>query len=306
MTDSATSERLGFIGLGVMGTPMAGHLAKAGYRLTVHDLNPDAVRRVATPYNNVAVAHSPEEVGASSDIVITMLPSGNEVRAVVLGDDGLLQGLRPGTLLLDTSSSEPWHTREVAARLAEAGIAMVDAPVSGAEPGAIAAELVFMAGGTASDVARVSPLFAVLGQKYFHLGPIGSGHVMKAINNFISAITLMATTEGLIAGTKSGLDPAAMNDVIDVCTAGSWISRTQFRQRIFNRRYDDAFKLALMMKDINIASRIIADAELDLPLSAEARRLWAEIESHQPVAASLSELVRALEIRTCVELKPKG
>jgi 3-hydroxyisobutyrate dehydrogenase len=305
MNDNAPRERLGFIGLGVMGTPMAGHLAKAGYRLTVHDLNPEAVRRVAAPYNNVAVAHSPQEVGASSDIVITMLPSGREVRAVALGDDGLLHGLRPGTLLLDTSSSEPWYTREVAARLAAAGIAMVDAPVSGAEPGATAAELIFMAGGAASDVARVRPLFAVLGQKYFHLGPIGSGHVMKAINNFISAITLMATTEGLIAGTKSGLDPVAMNDVIDVCTAGSWISRTQFRQRIFNRRYDDAFKLALMMKDINIASRIIADGELDLPLSAGARRLWAEIESHQPATASLSELVRALEIRTGVELKPK-
>jgi 3-hydroxyisobutyrate dehydrogenase-like beta-hydroxyacid dehydrogenase len=162
-----------------------------------------------------------------------------------------------------------------------------------------------MAGGAAHDVARVRPLFAVLGRKYFHLGPIGSGHVMKAINNFISAITLMATTEGLIAGTRSGLDPVAMNDVIDVSTAGSWISRTQFRQRIFNRRFDDAFKLALMMKDINIASRIIADAELDLPLSVAARHLWAEIEAHQPAGASLSELVRALEIRTGVELKPK-
>jgi 3-hydroxyisobutyrate dehydrogenase len=305
MADNATSERLGFIGLGVMGTPMAGHLAKAGYRLTVHDLRPDAANRVAAPYNNVAVAQSPKEVGAASDIVITMLPAGNEVRAVALGEDGLLEGLRPGSLLLDTSSTEPWYTREIAARLAEAGITMVDAPVSGAEPGAKAAELVFMVGGAASDVARVQPLFAVLGQKHFHLGPIGSGHVMKAINNFISAITLMATTEGLIAGTKNGLDPVAMNDVIDVSTAGSWISRTQFRQRIFNRRYDDAFKLALMMKDINIASRIIADAELDLPLSAAARLLWAEIEAHQPVAASLSELVRALEIRTGVELKPK-
>lgn len=305
MADKATGERLGFIGLGVMGTPMAGHLAKAGYRLTVHDLNPDAAKRVAQPYNNVAVAHSPKEVGAASDIVITMLPSGNEVRAVALGEDGLRHGLRPGSLLLDTSSAEPWHTMEVAKHLADAGIAMVDAPVSGAEPGAKAAELVFMVGGAANDVARVLPLFAVLGQKHFHLGPVGSGHTMKAINNFISAITLMATTEGLIAGTKSGLDPVAMNDVIDASTAGSWISRTQFRQRIFNRRYDDAFKLALMMKDINIAGRIIAAAELELPLAAAAQRLWAEIQAHQPAAASLSELVRALEIRTGVELKPR-
>ncbi len=299
-------ERLGFIGLGVMGTPMAGHLAKAGYRLTLFDLNPDASRRVAAPYNNVAVAGSPKEVGAASDIVITMLPSGREVGEVVLGDDGLRHGLRAGGLVLDTSSAAPWDTRETAAGLAAAGIAMIDAPVSGAEPGAKAAELVFMVGGDTKDVARVKPLFEVLGKQYFHLGPVGSGHVMKAINNFISAVTLMATTEGLIAGTKSGLDPVAMNDVIDAATAGSWISRTQFRQRIFNGRYDDAFKLALMMKDMNIARRIMADAELDLPLSAEAHRLWADIQSHQPADASLSELVRALETKTGVELKPKS
>lgn len=298
-------ERLGFIGLGVMGTPMAGHLAKAGYTLTVYDLNADAARTLAAPYNNVAVANSPKAVGAASDIVMTMLPSGREVREVAIGDDGLLHGMKRGGLLLDTSSAEPWHTREVAARLAEIGVGMVDAPVSGAEPGAKAAELVFMVGGDDKDVARVRPLFDVLGKQHFHLGPVGSGHVMKAINNFISAITLMATTEGLIAGTKSGLDPVAMNDVIDAATAGSWISRTQFRQRIFNRRYDDAFKLALMMKDINIASRIVADAELDLPLSAAAQRLWAEIQAPQPADASLSELVRALETRTGVELKPK-
>jgi 3-hydroxyisobutyrate dehydrogenase-like beta-hydroxyacid dehydrogenase len=298
-------ERLGFIGLGVMGTPMAGHLAKAGYTLTVYDLNADAARKLAAPYNNVAVADSPKAVGAASDIVMTMLPSGREVREVAIGAAGLLHGMKPGGLLLDTSSAEPWHTREVAARLAEIGVGMVDAPVSGAEPGAKAAELVFMVGGDDKDVARVRPLFEVLGKQHFHLGPVGSGHVMKAINNFISAITLMATTEGLIAGTKSGLDPVAMNDVIDAATAGSWISRTQFRQRIFNRRYDDAFKLALMMKDINIASRIAADAELDLPLSQAARGLWAEIQAQQPADASLSELVRALETRSGVELKPK-
>ena len=300
------NERLGFIGLGVMGTPMAGHLAKAGYRLTVFDLNPEASRRVAAPYNNVAVAQSPREVGAASDIVITMLPSGREVGDVALGDDGLIHGLRAGGLVLDTSSAAPWETKETAVRLAKSGVAMVDAPVSGAEPGAKAAELVFMVGGEARDVARVRPLFGVLGKQYFHLGPVGSGHVMKAINNFISAVTLMATTEGLIAGTKSGLDPVAMNDVIDVCTAGSWISRTQFRQRIFNGRYDDAFKLALMMKDMNIASCIVADAGLDLPLSAEAHRLWTDIQSAQPADASLSELVSALETRSGVALKPKS
>jgi 3-hydroxyisobutyrate dehydrogenase-like beta-hydroxyacid dehydrogenase len=127
---------------------------------------------------------------------------------------------------------------------------------------------------------------------------------MKSINNLVTAVTLLATTEGLLAGTRLGLDPTVMNDVLDVSTGGSWVGGTQFRRHIFNRRYDDAFKLALMMKDINIASRIAADAELDQPLSREAQRLWAEIQAQQPADASLSELVRALETRAGVELKP--
>jgi 3-hydroxyisobutyrate dehydrogenase len=297
-------ERIGFVGLGVMGTPMAGHLAKAGRTLTVFDLNGDAARKLAAPYNNVSVARSPREVAAASDVVLTMLPSGKEVRAVALEGDGLLHGFKPGGLLLDTSSSEPWFTREVAARLGDSGIAMVDAPVSGAEAGAKAADLVFMIGGAPADVARVKPILSVLGKRQFHLGPVGSGHVMKSINNLVTAVTLLATTEGLLAGTRLGLDPTVMNDVLDVSTGGSWVGGTQFRRHIFNRRYDDAFKLALMMKDINIASRIAADAELDQPLSREAQRLWAEIQAQQPADASLSELVRTLETRAGVELKP--
>ncbi|HEY5210280.1 MAG TPA: NAD(P)-dependent oxidoreductase [Stellaceae bacterium] len=298
-------ERIGFIGLGVMGAPLAGHLAKAGYQVTVYDLDPVAAARIAAPYNNVAVAASPKAVGAASDIVITMLPSGREVSAVALGAEGVVQGLKPGGLLLDTSSAEPWHTKAVAARLALAGIAMVDAPVSGAEAGAKAAELVFMVGGAEADIARVRPILEILGKQIFHLGPVGSGHVMKAINNLITAVTLMATTEGLIAGTKLGLDPTIMNDVLDASTGGSWVGRTQFRQRIFNRAFDDQFKLALMMKDINIAGRLAEDAALDLPLSRMAQELWAVIQAGLPADASLSELVRTMEQRSGVELSPK-
>jgi 3-hydroxyisobutyrate dehydrogenase-like beta-hydroxyacid dehydrogenase len=298
-------ERLGFIGLGVMGTPMAGHLARAGHTLTVFDLNEATARKLAAPFNNVSVARSPLEVGAASDVVLTMLPSGKEVRDVALGTDGLLHGLKPGGLLLDTSSSEPWFTKEVASRLGESGIAMVDAPVSGAEAGAKAADLVFMIGGDPADVARVAPILSLLGKRHFHLGPVGSGHVMKSINNLVTAVTLLATTEGLLAGTKLGLDPAAMNDVLDVSTGGSWVGNTQFRRHVFSRRYDDQFKAALMMKDINIALRVFGDALLDTPVSAEARRVWASIQQDLRADASLSEIIRALETRAGVELKPK-
>jgi len=297
------TERLGFIGLGVMGTPMAGHLAKAGYRVAAFDRDPARVASLAASSANVAAAASPKEVAAASDIVITMLPSGKEVSDVALGGYGIVHGLKPGGLLLDSSSSDPRDTRATAAKLAERGIAMVDAPVSGAEAGAKSARLVFMVGGEAPDVARVRPLLHILGKTHFHLGPVGSGHVMKAINNLVTAVTLMATAEGLLAGVKHGLDPATMNDVLDASTGQSWVGQTQFRQRIFNRRFDDAFTLALMMKDIDIARGVMADGKLDAPLSAKARELWSAIAAAQSEGASLSEVVRAMEAKAGVELR---
>ncbi len=145
---------------------------------------------------------------------------------------------------------------------------MVDAPVSGAEAGAKNAELVFMIGGDPAAVARVQPLFAVLGKSQFHLGPIGSGHAMKSINNLITAITFLATAEGLVIGRSYGLDPAVAVDVLNVSTGMSWISRTHIAQRILTRRFDDPFKLDLMVKDIDIALRIAADAGLDMRAGA--------------------------------------
>src|SRR4051812_47259831 len=154
-------ERVGFIGLGVMGGPMAGHLAAAGYPVALFDLNPAAAERVKAAGGEVSIAASPRAVAEASDIVVTMLPSGREVREIALGQGGLIEGFKAGSLLLDTSSAEPWLTQEVAGRLKALGVAMVDAPVSGAEAGAKAAELVFMVGGDPADIARVRPLLEV-------------------------------------------------------------------------------------------------------------------------------------------------
>lgn len=297
-------EKLGFIGLGVMGGPMAGHLAAAGYPLTVYDLDPAASARLLAAHPQASVVQSPRAVAEAADIVITMLPSGREVRETALGQGGLLEGLRPGCLLLDTSSAEPWLTREVAERLGGIGVSVVDAPVSGAEVGAKAAELVFMVGGALQDIERVRPLLEVMGKAVFHLGPVGSGHTMKSLNNLITAVTLTVTTEGLLAGTRAGLDPAVMNQVLDVSTGKSWVSETHFRQRIFNRRFDDPFKLALMKKDMDIAMRVAAEAGVQMPVAALTRELWQAIQAAAPPAASVSHLVRALEEREGVELKP--
>ncbi|MDB5662604.1 MAG: putative 6-phosphogluconate dehydrogenase protein [Sphingomonas bacterium] len=295
---------IGFIGLGIMGGPMAGHLAAAGYRLTVLDLDRAAAERLRGRFDTVQVADSPAEVAAASDVVVTMLPSGREVREVALGDRGLIEGFKPGTLLLDTSSAEPWLTREVASRLAERGVAMVDAPVSGAEMGAIAAELVFMVGGDRGDVARVRPLFEVMGKKMFHLGPIGSGHVMKSINNTITAVTLVSTAEGLILGKQNGLDPAVMNEVLIESTGMSWITHTHIAQRILSRRFDDPFKLDLMVKDMNIATALAAEGGIGVPVWASAQNVWREAQAAMPPHSSVSDVVRHLEHSAGIEISP--
>jgi 3-hydroxyisobutyrate dehydrogenase len=301
-TLTTAKPRIGFIGLGVMGLPMAGHLARAGYSLTVLDLNPEPIARLRAAVPGVSVAEAPDALASASDIVITMLPSGVEVRETALGTRGLVHGFKPGGLLLDTSSSEPEFTKEIAAGLAKAGIATVDAPVSGAEAGAIAAELVFMVGGDPDSVARVTPLLHVLGRQMFHLGPVASGHAMKSINNLITSITFLATAEGLVMGKAYGLDPAVMNDVLNESTGMSWISRMHIPQRVITRRFDDPFKFDLMVKDINIALALAAELKLSLPLSETARTLWRTTQARIPKGSSVSELVRSLEQQTGVAL----
>jgi len=282
---------------------MAQHLAEAGYSLTVYDIDSAPLHRLQAARPGIAVVDNPRSVAAASEVVITMLPSGREVRDCVLGAGGLLEGFTRGSLLLDTSSSEPWYTKEIAAALARVGVAMVDAPVSGAEAGAMAAELVFMVGGDPEPVKRVSPLLQVLGKKMFHLGPTGSGHVMKSINNLITAITFMATAEGLIIGSGYGLDPAVMNAVLNESTGMSWITQMHIEQRILSRRFDDPFKLDLMVKDVGIALRIAEDLKLQPRLSAAAGKLWRAVQRKVPKGSSVSELVRTLEEDSGVQIK---
>jgi len=283
--------RIGFIGLGVMGTPMAGHIARAGYPLAVYDMDARAVERVKADNASVAVAANSAAVGAVSDVVFTMLPDGTQVQQAVLGPDGLVATMAPGSLLIDTSSAQPWLTVETATELAAAGIAMIDAPVSGARWGAEQADLVFMVGGDPADVARAQPLLELLGRSVHHVGPLGSGHVMKCINNTITAMTLLATAEGLVLGARAGLDPAAVNAVLNESTGESWISRVHVADRIITRSFDDPFKL----KDIRIALRLAQDLQLALPYAALCERVYDDADRYAGPGQSLSELVRWVE-----------
>jgi 3-hydroxyisobutyrate dehydrogenase-like beta-hydroxyacid dehydrogenase len=289
------STTLGFIGLGVMGRPMVSHLAGAGHAVLLYDRLPGLAEEIAGSLRTARVAPSPAALASQTDVVITMVPNGTVVRELIVGSDGLLEGLRPGSLLLDTSSSEPWLTEESARLLGEAGVAMVDAPVSGAQWGAEAAELVFMCGGASTDVERVRPLLACMGQAVFHLGPLGAGHAMKCLNNMITAMNLLAVTEGLVIGKRYGLDPSAMVDVLDRSTGMSWVSQTHLRQRVISRSFDDPFKLALMLKDIGIAMQLARSENVPAPLSAVGQELWRAAALDAAPDASVSELARWVE-----------
>lgn len=288
-----------------MGAPMATHLSKAGYDLTLYDIDEQALRRLASSLPGSEVAKCPTEVAERSDIVITMLPNGTVVQQVVLGEQGLLDGFKAGALLLDTSSSEPWITQQTGLALKERGISMVDAPVSGAQWGAQAAELVFMAGGAEEDLERVRPLLDRMGRKVFHLGELGAGHAMKCLNNLITAMTLLTTAEGMAIGTRYGLDPALMIDVLNESSGRSWISQSHFRQRILNRAFDDPFKLELMVKDMAIACELARSTQVPVAVSSLGYDLWSAASREAGPGASISDLVRWVEKTTGVEIRSR-
>jgi 3-hydroxyisobutyrate dehydrogenase-like beta-hydroxyacid dehydrogenase len=293
---------IGFVGLGVMGVPMARHLGESGHRVQGFDVAPSALQRLRDAHASARACGSAREAASGADVVFTMLPNGHVVRDTVAGEAGIAAGLQAGALLVDTSSSEPWLTRETAALVAARGASMIDAPVSGAMWGAEAGELVFMVGGAAADVRRARPLLDAMGKQVFHLGPLGSGHTMKALNNLVTAMTLTATAEALTVGVRCGLDPAVMTDVLDASTGGSWISRTHIRQRVISRRFDDPFKLELMLKDIGIALAVARDAGAHMPLAEAGHPLWQAADHAQGPGVSVSELVRWVEQRAGVEI----
>jgi 3-hydroxyisobutyrate dehydrogenase len=299
----SSRERLGFVGLGIMGHPMAGHLAAAGYELTVYDLDPAVAQRVKGSFDNVVVASTAAEVAANAEVVITMLPDGNAVRNVTFGADGLAAGFRAGSLLLDTSSSQPWLTRQTATELAASGVDMVDAAVSGAQWGAQEADLVFMVGGSAESVARVAPILSILGRVHFHVGPLSSGHVMKCINNTITAMTFLATAEGLALGMRCGLDGTAMNNVLNESTGMSWITRNHIEQRILSRSFDDPFRLELMLKDIGIATALAKEQQVPMVLSGLGEELYRAAVAQPDRGESISEIARWVEQQMGTEIR---
>jgi 2-hydroxy-3-oxopropionate reductase len=263
-------ERIGFIGLGIMGKPMADNLLAAGFPLTIHDRGRGPVEELAA--RGATPADSAREVAAASDVVITMLPDSPDVEAVVLGPDGVADGIREGALYIDMSTIAPAVSRKIAAVLSERGVDAIDAPVSGGEPAAEAGNLSIMAGGSVEAVERAQPIFDVLGKSTTHIGSAGAGQVTKAANQVVVALTIQAVAEALVLARKAGVDPASVREALLGGFAQSRILELH-GQRMLDGNYEPGFKLRLHRKDLAIALQIGREEQTPLFATAQAAEL---------------------------------
>jgi 3-hydroxyisobutyrate dehydrogenase len=255
---------VGFVGLGAMGAPMATHLARRG-PLTVWNRTAGRAATFATD-TGARVASTPRALAADADVVITCLPSSPEVEALLDGPDGLLAGLRAGGLFLDCTSGDPASSRRIAARLAERGIAFADAPVSGGTNGAAAAALSVMVGADAPTFARAQPILAAFGTRIVHVGPVGAGDALKAVNNALLAINILALGEGMAALVKAGVAPRLALEVINASSGRSFVSEVLVPERVLTGAWPRSFRLALLDKDVAIARALLAETGVDGPL----------------------------------------
>ncbi|HZS83157.1 MAG TPA: NAD(P)-dependent oxidoreductase [Stellaceae bacterium] len=288
--------RIGFIGLGNMGRPMASRLIAAGYSLAVADAEP---ARLAGFGVKATLPASLAELGRLSDVVITMLPDGQIVAEVILGSgaggDSVAAGLAEGALVVDMSSSAPTGTRALGARLAKRGIGLIDAPVSGGVKRAADGSLAIMAGGDAALVERARPILGALGTRIFATGPLGSGHAMKALNNYVSAAGLAAAAEALLIGKRFGLEPATMVAILNASTGRNNSTENKFTQFILSRRFDAGFSLGHMAKDLRIAVETARATASAAPLGEACATLWDAAEHALGGGADHTEIVRYLE-----------
>ena len=293
MSGSPQGLHVGFVGLGNMGGPMVRNLAAAGFALTVRDANDALQAQIAAEVGAAGAASSSDF--ADVDVVVTMLPDDRAVSAVMLDwDGGIASALRPGAVLVDMSSSNPNGTIKLGKALAERGIGFVDSPVSGGIARAVTGTLALMAGtDDPAHLERVTPVLEVLGGQIFPTGPLGSGHAMKALNNFVGGTTYVVTAEALAIGQHYGLTPSTMVDVFNASTARSFNSEVVFKDHVISGKYATAFALGLITKDVGIAANLAEESGVDAPLVRLSSERWAESVAKLGFAADHSEAHKA-------------
>jgi len=285
--------RVGFVGIGNMGEPMAANLAKKGFAVVAYDKDAGRAERFAREHGpDCAAAATPRDL-APVDALITMLPTGTDVRQALL-EDGIASHLRRGTLVIDMSSSDPVGTRALGPQLAARGLVFMDAPVSGAVPRARTGTLAIMIGcADRAVIERARPILLAMGERLFEVGPLGAGHAMKALNNFLAGTAFAAACEALLAGQRFGLDPATMIDVLNASSGRSWVTELVMKEQVIERRHSSGFALGLLAKDVKIAADLAAAMKLDAPVMRLISERWIEARDRLGYGRDNTEAVLA-------------
>ncbi len=293
--------RVGFLGLGAIGTPMAAHLAERG-SLTVWNRTGSRATEFARRHGARAAA-VPRDAALGAEVVITCLPTSREVETLLDGPDGLEAGLERGALLIDCTSGDPGTSRRIAQRLAQRGVAFADAPVSGGVSGAEAGTLTVMVGGDEGAFARARPVLSAFGKRIEHLGPVGAGHAMKAVNNALLAVNLFAVGEGLAALVKAGVLARTAVEVLNASSGRSFVSESLVPERVLTGRWPRTFRLALLDKDVGIARTFLKEVDVEGPILDLAGRLLSQARTELGEAADHVEAIRLIERRAGVEIR---
>jgi len=289
------SGTVAFIGLGNIGGPMAACVARAGWTLHAFDLNGAALDRFAAAHPNAVRCASSADAARGMSVVVTMLPDGKAVRAALLGPDGAATTMAPGGLVVDMSSASPDDTRALGADLASRGLHLIDAPVSGGVRSAVVGKLTLMVGGEAARLDGVRALLGAMASNIFHVGPLGSGHAMKALNNYVSAAALVSTCEALVIGRELGLDPAAMVDVMNVSTGRNSATADKAKQYILSGTFGSGGALAMLAKDVRFAAELGQTAGAKAELARGIAALLTRAEAALGPTADHTEVYRFVD-----------
>jgi len=287
------ADKVGFIGLGIMGGPMAKNLMEANHELVLYNRTREKAEELAGD-GAAGVAASPREVAEGSDIVVTMLPDSPQVREVVTGENGVLEGLKEGALVVDMSTISPVVTEELAEKVKEKGASMLDAPVSGGDVGAIEGTLSIMVGGEEGDFERARPLFDVMGKTVTHVGPTGAGQVTKAANQIVVALTIEAVSEALVLGSRGGVSPEKILDVLGGGLAGNKVMEVK-REKFLSHTFDPGFRSELHHKDLGIALAAGREYGVALPVTAIVDQMLLSMKRKGWGGEDHSALLRVIE-----------
>jgi 3-hydroxyisobutyrate dehydrogenase len=294
--------KVAFLGLGDIGALMAAHLVRDPFDVTVWNRTSSKADRFASEHK-ARVAPTPAAAVKDADVIITCLPSSVEVEAVLHGENGMLKALRKGAVLIDCTSGDPPTSRSIAAELRQRGVDFIDAPVSGGTTAAKAGSLTVMWGGETDVFERVRPVIEAFGKKIVHAGPVGSGDALKAVNNALLAVHILSTAEGLAILVKAGVDPKVALEVINASSGRSNSSENLIPQRVLTRAFPRTFRLALLDKDIGIASVLAEDLDARTPVISLAAKRFHEAREMLGEEADHVEAVKMVEKENGIEIR---